>query len=266
MSANFIEAFEAARQHARAEFPKESCGVIVNDRYIACENLAKPASEHIPDDESCGCQLCSFRISANVMIEHGDDLQMIIHSHPNGPLFPSLIDTKSQISTGVAWGLIALDDSRCNQPLVWGGDTPLSPILGREFMHFTSDCYTLIMDTFALGKDALAAQDIEGWPFDPIILPDFPRADGWWGGEDDFYNTKPFEIGFVEIPAESAKPGDVFLMSIRSEKMNHGGVLLTNGLLMHHLPARLSRREPAGIWSRQVKRWLRYVGEGSNHA
>jgi hypothetical protein len=49
-------------------------------------------------------------------------------------------------------------------------------------------------------------------------------------------------------------------MKIRSSKENHGGILVGNDLIVHHLPSRMSRREPAGLWGRQATRWLRYKG------
>jgi proteasome lid subunit RPN8/RPN11 len=246
------------------QYPRESCGVIVNDLYLPCENLAPDPAHHEPGNDDCNCQLCSFVISADVMIEHRGRIQMIVHSHPGGPLFPSRADAQGQLSSGVAWGVIALDEERTSDALVWGGDTPIAPIIGRTFMHYTSDCYTLIKDVFALGAEALKVQNINGWPYPPITLPECPREDSWWVGEDDLYTTEHVKAGFITIEASEARPGDVFLMSIRSDKLNHGGVLLDGGLILHHLPARLSRREPAGIWGRQVGRWLRYTMETEN--
>jgi proteasome lid subunit RPN8/RPN11 len=258
MSLNFHDAYEAAKAHARAEYPRESCGLIVKGVYVPCENRAADPKHHV-DETDCACQLCRFVIDPQMLVKHRGEIDVVVHSHPNGPVFPSTADAASQIASGLTWALIALDEERISAPLVWGGTTPIAPIIGREFMHYTADCYTLIHDVFALGREALAAQDVD-WPLDPIDLPLYPRDDAWWTGKDDFYNVEPFKIGFREVAASEARPGDVFLMSIRSDKMNHGGVLLGGGLILHHLPNRLSRREPAGIWGRQVSRWIRYEG------
>ncbi len=75
-----------------------------------------------------------------------------------------------------------------------------------------------------------------------------------------------FKHGWTEIRREDAQPGDCFLAKIRSDKFNHAGVLVSRDLIMHHLPGRMSRREPAGIWARQAGRWLRYAGEGVAYA
>jgi proteasome lid subunit RPN8/RPN11 len=259
---DFTSAFEEAKRHAREEFPKESCGLIVAGNYIRCENVAADPAQHREGDVNCGCQLCAFEISGKVYKQHliSGNLQMIVHSHPNGPLHPSKSDMETQEAMNLAWAIIPLDEERIGNPLVWGGATPIAPVVGREFVHGISDCYSVIRDCFLLGKDKLLEQGVTEWPFDPVELPVFPRDDAWWEGEADLYNSEPFKIGFIEVPREQARPGDVFLLKIRSDKFNHGGLLVGNNLILHHLPNRLSRREPAGIWGRQADRWLRYVG------
>lgn len=259
MSARFPDAYAEAKLHARECYPEESCGFVVADRYIRLQNAALSPDEHV-DVADCGCRLCSFVIAGASYLEHEAALQMILHSHPGGPLFPSRRDMIGQMNSNVPWGIISLDEDRIGDPLVWGGDTPMEPIIGRQFMHGITDCYTLIRDTYALGKDALAEQEITGWPLDPIQIPEVPRDDSWWSGDYDLYEIDGFKAGFREITRDQVRAGDGFLMKVRSEKFNHGGLVLSTDLILHHLPGRLSRREPSGIWSRQVGKWLRYMG------
>ena len=255
----FTMAFEDAKAHARDVFPEESCGLIVAGKYIRCDNIAEPAVNHIAEDENCACRLCSFEIAAKVYAKHSAKVEMIVHSHPNGPFFPSKADMEGQLLTGKPWAIFALDEERItDRPVIWGGDIP--PLLGREFMHGVTDCYALIKDAYALGKDELAKQGINGWPFDPIELPEQPRADAWWEKGEDLYVDNFERAGFTET-REAPQPGDVFLMAIRSSKLNHGGILIGDGLIVHHLPSRWSRREPAGLWGRQAAKWLRYTGK-----
>lgn len=266
MTYPFAEAFEDAKAHARREYPKESCGLIVKGKYIACENIADdPEVGHEEGNKDCRCQLCSFEISPKVYAayETKGGIDVVVHSHPDGPFYPSLADMEGQALTGKTWAIIPLDDERiAEKPVMWGGDLPIAPLLGREFMHGVTDCYQLIRDAYALGKDELEKQGIKGWPYGPITLPHQPREDAWWEGEADLYEENFERAGFVET--KDPRPGDVFLMKIRSSKNNHGGLLIGDGLIMHHLPQRLSRREPAGLWGRQASKWLRYVGEGSD--
>lgn len=252
---------EAAKQHARQCYPEESCGIVVDGVYIPVENIARDPLEHT-GERDCACRLCSFAMPANVLMKH-PDATMILHSHPNGPLYPSELDMQQQIQSGLTWGIIPLDEDRVGDPILWGGDEPMQPLIGREFVHGIHDCYALIRDTFALGREELARQDII-WPFDPIHLADCPRDDAWWEDGQDLYLDNFAAWGFEEIAFEEARPGDVFLVKIRSEKFNHGGLLIGNSLILHHLPGRLSRREPAGIWARHAGVWLRY--KGADHA
>lgn len=260
----YLEAYQKAKEHARREYPRESCGVIVEEDgtfvYVPSENLAKPPESHVEDDPDCACQLCSFVLDPKLQIAHEGRIRMILHSHPDGPIHPSKADAEAQIKSGLAWGVIPLDEDRTGNPIVWGGDTPMAPLVGRPFMHYISDCYTLIRDTFELGREKLVEQGVTEWPYDPLILPHWPRNDCWWVDGEDHYLDNYREWGFEEIRPSEVRPGDVFLIKIKSDKLNHGGMLIGNNLILHHLPDRLSRREPASIWGRNADMWIRYTG------
>lgn len=242
-------AIESAKRHARLEFPKESCGVVVDDRYIPCTNVAADP-------------LTEFRIAPDELGRAVADgkLVAVIHSHPGGPVFPSEADMRSQMSGDVPWGIIPLDEDRTGELVLWGDTLPIPDIVGREFLHGVRDCYNLIRDCFRLGRDRLAEQGVEGWPYDPIELEEIPRDDGWWDRGRDLYRTNFERVGFHPVPLNEARAGDVFLLAIRSSQLNHGGVILSNNLILHHLPARLSRREPAGLWARRADLILRWSG------
>ena len=256
----YESAIEEAKKHARQVFPEESCGLIVGGTYLPLTNQSEHPSVHSEGDPGCGCRLCSFKIADRDYLPLAREIEFVVHSHPYGPAFPSKSDMTHQETSGAAWLIVSLDETRFGPVTVWGGACPAEPMIGREFVHGISDCYTIIRDAFALGKEGMAAQGME-WPFDPITLPLYPRQDAWWEGEsDNFYEEEPQKIGFVEVDASEVRPGDVFLASIRSPRLNHGGVLLGNNLILHHLPQRLSRREPAGIWARSAEKWVRYIG------
>lgn len=257
--AGFESALRDARAHARSEYPREACGVIVDGKYLPMTNLAADPSLHREGDMSCECALCSFRMSERAMVEH--DVQAVVHSHPGGPAHPSQADMQQQLATDVAWIILTLDEERDGPAVAWGGDCPRENLIGRHFIHGIADCYEIIRDVFALGRESMAAQGMD-WPLDPIELPQVPRDDAWWLKEhDDLYESNFRPFGFTEIAASEARPGDVFLGRINSNRLNHGGVLLGGNLILHHLPNRLSRREPAGIWARAAEKWIRYTGE-----
>lgn len=247
------DSLEAAKAHAIAAYPHESCGLIVKDRYIPCTNVAA-------DKEK------TFQISDAEIVKllgEGRAYDAVIHSHPNGPAYPSKDDMEQQIASGVPWGIVVTNGEDALDPIFWGDTLPIAPLIGREFRHGVADCYSLVRDAFRLGKEKMAEQDMPEWPFDPIVMPEVARDDEWWKGEDDLYTAYFEKEGWVPIQREEVRPGDGFLMKVRSDKLNHAGLYVGNNLILHHLPTRLSRREPAGIWARSADLWLRFVGKSA---
>lgn len=249
------KALHDAIEHAKVEFPKESCGFVANNEYVPCvNNAADPEQDFTLNDP-----LYEQAIIAGT-------IQAIIHSHPKGPIFPSSADMHQQIASDLTWVIIATnDEGDVSEVTAWGGKLPHVPLIGRPFVHGILDCYSCIREAYALGKEGMAAQGM-GWPLDPIALDEFPRDDEWWVRGDDLYMKNLHKQGFVEISRSDAQPGDLMLFAIGDRRINphkqinHAGVLLEHGLILHHLPKRLSRREPVGAWARAVNIWARYEG------
>lgn len=257
------ETLESIKDHFRAKFPEEACGFIKDDTFYPVRNIAADPAVH--REENCNCRLCSFIVHTDDSAKHLD-ADMFVHSHPLGNMYPSAADMECQINSDMPWAIISLNADRISEPVIWGDQLPIRPVIGRQFMHGVSDCYSLVRDCFRLGKTELLKQGVEDWPFDPIDLPDVPRDDSWWSKGYDLYEDGIRNYGFVEIHREEARPGDGFLGRINSETVNHAGLLIGQGLIIHHLPQRLSRREPAGLWARNAAKWVRYVGKGSIYA
>lgn len=253
---------EQAREHAREAYPEESCGLVARGVYVRCDNVAADPATHEPDNKDCGCRLCAFIIASDCLSKHLYTLEGVIHSHPDGRPWPSKADMISQIQTDVPWMIMPLDAELDLPPVIWGGD--IEPVIGREFVHGVTDCMSLIRDVFRLGKDALAEQHIEDWPYDPIDFKDCAREDEWWLHGESLYEENWKKWGFEKIAESEARSGDVFIAKIRSNVPNHGGVMVGDDTILHHLPNRLSRREPAGIWARNAYQWFRYVGDSSD--
>lgn len=243
---------ESAKRHAKAVYPSESCGIVFRGEYVPCDNIA---SEPEKDFE------ISPKVYASYVAKGG--VEAVIHSHPGGPLYPTANDMLHQVATNVPWGIIPILEEdgifRVGDPIMWGDGVPKTNLLGRQFLHGVHDCYSLIRDTFALGKDALAEQGVtEKWPYEPRDLPEVPRDDAWWSDGKDLYVDGLAKNGFRIIQPNEARAGDGFLMKIRSDKLNHGGVLVTDDIILHHLPMRASRREPVGVWGRSADLWVRH--------
>lgn len=225
------------KKHAADAYPNEACGIInTKSRYLRMENTAADPKN-------------DFRIDPKELLKH--NIGAIVHSHPDGPKFPSENDMACQISTAVPWGIcVSSADGVVSAPYFWGSKEFIPPLLGRKFRHGPSgsdgcgDCYALIRDWYLLERG--------------IALNEYPRADGWWEKGQDLYVDFFQDAGFYEIPASEAREGDVFMGRVLSSKVNHAGVLLEGGIILHHLAGRESRREPVGRWMKLIDKWVRY--------
>jgi len=224
-------AIAAFKGHAGKEYPKEACGLIVDGDYLPRVNRAKD-----PETE--------FFITPQAILaakKHGEILA-VLHSHPGGPTHPTASDMRGQMDCALPWGLVTTDGDQVSDVIWFGDQVPIPPLIGRDFRHGVTDCYSLIRDWYRLERG--------------ITLKDYPRDNSWWEEGQDLYRQNFRETGFQEIPEHEARPGDVFLAQVRSAVPNHGGILLEGGLILHHLTGRLSAREPLGPWRRFVMTWL----------
>jgi proteasome lid subunit RPN8/RPN11 len=232
-----------AKLHALREYPKESCGVVIDGKYVEMENIH-------PEPEK------AFRIEG---FPRG--LQAVIHSHPYvrpetreehvkealRMASPSADDMAHQIESAVPWGIVATDGKIVEKVTWFGDECPIAPLKGRTFLYGVRDCYALFRDTFRVERG--------------IKLKEFPRDPDWWYKDQDVMSFENFkELGFVEIDKKDLKPYDGVVGHIRCEKVNHCGLYRGRGLVFHHLYGRLSREEPLGPWDRFIDHYLRYEG------
>lgn len=188
-------------------------------------------------------------------------LEGLVIVRPDAIVCPVEADMKAQNDAQIPFGIIAGTPDTMQPPFFWGDQAGVAPLLGRPFIHGIWDCYSLVRDAFQLGAEQMRAQNIsQAWALPSVSLPDVPRSDGWWEDGKDLYMDWMKPAGFVEIDAEQARPGDGFLMKLRSTKLNHAGVLVSDNEILHHLPTRLSRRETGGVWFYQIEKWVRYQG------
>lgn len=225
---------EPAKLHAKKCYPGESCGIVVDNEYIPCENVSPdPKLDFIinPKDQLI------IKISQK-------EIQAVIHSHTNGKNFPSKLDMERQMSMEVPWGIITLHDSETVEELFWFGDqTPIQPFVGRVFRHGVADCYALVRDWFWIEKK--------------IRIPNYARTDQWWLNDEDMLTQLFEEAGFYEIQRPT-RIGDAMMGQIMGKVPNHCAVYLGNGLVLHHLSKRLSNREP-------VDRWMKFIVKTVRH-
>ncbi|CAM8073824.1 Proteasome lid subunit RPN8/RPN11, contains Jab1/MPN metalloenzyme (JAMM) motif [Atlantibacter hermannii] len=229
---------KAIQQHAEQTYPNECCGLIVRigrqRRYVPCENTHDNRTEH-------------FRISAEAWAaaEDAGAVLAVVHSHPDAGPHASPIDRQSCHESGLPWVIMS-----------WpGGETSTilpeerPPILARPFIHGSWDCYGLVRDWYKQERG--------------IELPDFERADNWWTRGENLYVRHYAEAGFYSH-ADELQPGDVILMQYKADEINHAGIYLGDGKMLHHMYGKLSEIVPyGGVWRERTMLTLRYENGAS---
>lgn len=211
-------------EHARAEAPRECCGLLISIKgdlaeYVPCRNIAEGEDE--------------FRIDPSDWAEAEDRGHVlgVVHSHPGGPVTPSPADLAGQEAMGLPWWIVVPGTSE------WAR-FGVSPLEGRVFAWGVEDCFSLARDYFG-------------------GLPDFARAPGFWLDRDLFGDCAPL-AAFYPVKGDP-EPGDVLLFAIKSETRNHCAVYLGDGRILHHMPGRLSAAEPIGPLVHALKTTMRRV-------
>lgn len=235
-------AVTAAQAHAVKAYPDECCGFITAEGYKPIRNISKN-----PQNE--------FRITSRMVAKHSGALAFI-HSHPDGPACPSGADMKFQQEMRMPFGITVSHEQGAEAPFFFGDQVKIPDLVKRPFRHGVTDCYSAIRDWYRIKLD--------------ITLRDFPRDWDWWRGTQNFYQDKFKEVGFVEIPASEVRENDVWLAIYGQNvtKINHGGIVASNGgLAYHHLghrspykAMRIARMEPLNLYRDHIRMWLRYVG------
>lgn len=230
---------DAAIEHAKAQAPREACGLLVivkgRERYRPAENLAVGTDQFIlhPADYAAA--------------DEAGDIVAIVHSHPATPCTPSQADLVSCEASGLPWHIVSVPAGQWHHMEPTGYQAPL---VGREWSHGVLDCYSLIRDWYAQERG--------------LHLPDFARRDEWWMRGDDLYVEHFREAGFVEIDPADIEPGDGILMRVASPVTNHGAVYLGDNRVIHHVQNRLSCRDIySDFWRQRTTHVLRHENHHS---
>ncbi len=229
--------------HAISVFPTESCGLIAvikgKEKYFPCVNHAQTKSEH-------------FIISGEQWAEVEDqgEITAVVHSHPNASSDPSQGDKIQCENTGVDWYILSIGQEPGADPHFhdMSAIAPCgyeAPLVGREFFHGSTDCFTLVRDYY---KRVLG-----------IELTNYQRTDGWWERGENLYMKNLEAEGFYEVSEKDMRKGDMIVMQIMAKEPNHAGVYLGDGLFLHHLYGRLSSRDVyGGMWREATRVIVRH--------
>lgn len=226
----------AALDHAKAEAPLESCGLVVvikgRKRYVPCRNRSRQQDVFIldPDDYAAA--------------EDSGEIIAIVHSHPNHPPVPSEADRLSCERTKLPWLIVNPVSEE------WGECLPTgyrAPLIGRQWIWGVSDCWTLVRDWYSQTWD--------------LELPDWDRPDT----PEQFQHSPMFEncwaeAGFTLVLDSEIKEGDAILMQLGQIGLDHVGVYIGDGMMLHHVSGRLSSRDLyGGYYQKQTGRILRHA-------
>lgn len=237
----------AAKAHALAEYPREACGLVVDGVYEPKANKAVDPHNAFEIDRRCWAT--KRKIQA-VIHSHcavpgsftwSPEEKKATDDHGHAP-WPSSDDMRQQVATGLPWAIIWTDGQGTKGPLWWGDFVLDEPLIGREFHPGVRDCYGLARAYYRQERG--------------VTLPEFARDDEWWHLGDDLFREGFGKAGFVPVEG-AARPGDAYLMAIRSDVPNHCAMVLQPGLILHHLSRRLSRREALGGWQSYITHTLR---------
>lgn len=226
-----------ALEHARAEYPREACGLLVirkgREVYARCRNIGVGTDQFVihPEDYA----------AADIQGE----IVGVVHSHPGTSPEPSQADRVACEASGLPWHIVGFPSED------WVRIEPtgfVAPLVGREWSHGVLDCYSLVRDWFRSERG--------------VLLPNFARFDDWWKRGENLYLDNFSQVGFEVVNFADLRNlllGDCFLMQVASPVPNHAAVYLGDGLILHHLQGRLSSRDVyGGYWQKVTTHVLRY--------
>ncbi|WP_336803871.1 C40 family peptidase [Erwinia aphidicola] len=226
----------AIREHVIAEYPREACGVVVQQGrkqvYIPCRNVAEKPEE-------------SFTLSPDdyIAAEKQGEILMIVHSHPDvAVLVPSETDRIHCDHSGLEWGIMSWPDGdwctlspRCDRDYV-----------GRPWVLGHADCWSLIVDYYRREYG--------------ITLRNWSVDYEWWNeGRESRYDDNWQDEGFVEVPLAEMRPGDMIMFQSGAPVTNHAALYQGDNIMLHHGQGNLSNRVPIGAyWRERIVRVVRH--------
>lgn len=202
---------EAILDHARAESPREACGVLIwdgaiNAIYRPCRNIGEMDQFDIHPEDWAAAEDAGMVLG-------------VVHSHPTGTVAPSEADVIGCDRSGLPWWIFTLEGS-------WSRVLPKGwALTGHSFVWGVQECYTLASDYFG-------------------GLPDFIRAPEFWRHEDLFMEHLS-AAGFVVVEGDPI-PGDALLFKVRGKSIDHCAVYLGEGRIVHQPTSRLGVEELMG--------------------
>ena len=226
---------QAIVAHAAEVYPAECCGVVAQksrvERYFPCRNIAENPTEQ-------------FHLSPEdyITAEEWGTVTGIVHSHPDATTQPSELDKAQCDAMAIPWHIVSYPEGDLRTVMPRGE----LPLVGRAFVLGHTDCWGLVMSYF---------RQTHG-----IVLNDYRVDYPWWeSGRENLYLDNWYKCGFREFsgPPQS---GDMVIMQVSAPVANHAGILLDDGMLLHHMYGMLSQRVPyGGYWKDRTVKIVRHM-------
>ena len=220
--------------HALSEYPREACGLIVDNELQLVANVHDNSIFHFELEWGSYATLSTY-----------GKIQAVLHSHTNGRDYPSKHDMEQQMAMAVPWGIVNVHHWGCDKMFWFGDQVPIPPLTSRSFRHGVTDCYALVRDWFRLNRD--------------ITLKNYARDNEWWNEKQNVVMDHWEDIGFRKIE-KIEEVGDCVIARVLSDVPNHCGVHIGDGEMIHHLSDRPSRVEQIGLWRKYIVAYMRYEG------
>lgn len=208
-------ALDKIKKAAIAEFPKELCGVLIEDNFVQLTNIAES-----PED--------SFKFDVMDYLQYSE-CDAIIHSHTQKPRrnyrhdlrTPSVKDRLKQIESNKPWGIVATDGITALDP-IWLPRTYSREYIGRPFIWFIYDCYTLVQDYYFFEFG--------------IQLMDHAMEFDYGNGfriENNVFDKYMAEAGFYDrvFKPGDIKKGDLVLLTHLGVDQSHLGIYTGESIL-----------------------------------
>ena len=238
------ENLDDIRRHAEEQYPREACGLLIDDLgigrrvYVPCRNNAARPDMHFIMNQTDQSEARKRGAVAAV-----------VHSHPDAFPYPSEADIVHCNRSNLPWFIVGVQAGVADPQL--HGFLPVvvrQPYEGRQFVHGVQDCYQLIKDYYA--------QEFS------ITLTDYHREDGWWeAGSQSMYEENFEKEGFFSVSLDNIQVGDMIVMQVRAPVPNHAAIYLGNEMILHHLYGRLSTKEIySPFWQKQTVYIKRHRG------
>lgn len=215
----------AAKAHALSAYPQESCGIVVDGRYIPADNVH-------PDP------LNNFTVDPNTsVIAACRGAQAIVHSHPDSHPHPSYEDQVSQIASGLIWGIVpvmGINQLDTVQPvasdIVWWGDPlPVPPLKKRKFIWGVFHCYQLYRDWHRIHRG--------------VVIPNFACDYNFVDNDVDIFLGNVTQAGLTDlgkIELCDLQEGDMLVGKLRGNYPNHCMIYEGGDTALHHPPGAIS--------------------------